>query len=204
MRLSGAEGSLHVVLTQCAIDELSHKRFAGFGGHAVTKSAIDERHLETFNAIVGDVGGEINVVDVKFAIGLGFGKDFAEEFHLVFIEVFPDLFDHPDVAKEGGTQVSVAHDCLLDHAQVGVDELDDLLLRPNLALGHLVHLVGEPLQLAFDNGVEHLFLVLKIGVDRAAPTSRCHGDIVHRGVFKALLGKQLAGYIHHLLSSLRY
>ena len=130
-------------LAQCAIDHLGHHRPRGLLGQPVAQPPVDERHLQALDAVVGDVGDQIDVVDVKLAVGLGFGIDLAEEFDLVLVEVLAHLLHLPDVAEELRAQVAVADDGLLDHAQMGVDELDDLVLGTDLLVGHFVQLVRQ-------------------------------------------------------------
>ena len=122
-------------------------------------TSVDVRHLKTFDTVVRDVGHELYVVDVELAVFFSFGIDLAEELDLCVVEVFAHFLHHPDVAEELGTEVTVSDHRLSDHAQVGVDELDDLVLRTDLAGCHLVELVGEALQLRLDDGGIDLFLI---------------------------------------------
>ena len=66
--------------------------------------------------------------------------------------------------KNSGAQVAVADDGLLDHAQMGVDELDDLVLWADLLVGHFVQLVRQSLQLRLDDGGIDVVLALEIGI----------------------------------------
>ena len=106
-------------------------------------TAIDIGYFKAFDTIVGDVGHQIDVVDVELAVFLSFGIDFAEELDLCVIEVFTHFLNHPDVTEEFGTQVTIAHHRLTDHTQMGVNQLDDLVLRTDLTGSHLVKLVAQ-------------------------------------------------------------
>ena len=123
------------------IDELGHLWLRVFLLQSTGYATVDVGHLEALDTVVGDVGHEVDIVDVELALLLSLGKDLAEQLYLGQVEMLAHLLDHPDVAEELGAQVSVAHHRLANHVQVGVDELDDLLMGTDLAGSHLIELV---------------------------------------------------------------
>ena len=159
-------------------------------------AAVDVGHFEALDAVVGDVGHEVDVVDVELAVLLALGVDLTEQFDLGVVEVLAHFLDHPNVAEELGSEVAVADDGLADHVQVGVDELDDLLLGTDALGGYLVELVAQALELALDDGLVDVLLGLEVGVERSAALARRQGDVVHRGVLEPVLGKELAGDVN--------
>ena len=68
-----------------------------------------------------DVGHQVDVVNIKFALALPFGINLSEKLNLIFIEILSHLFHHPNVAEKLSTQVAVAHDGLANHAQMRID-----------------------------------------------------------------------------------
>ena len=135
----------------------------------MTQTATDIWHFQSLDAIVGDVGYEFHVVDVELSFALAVGIHLAEEFYLILVEMLPHLLHHPDVAKEGGSQITVSHHGFLYHAQMGVYQFDDLVLRPDIPRRHLVKLVRQALQLSLYHGIIDVFLAAEIGIQRAAP-----------------------------------
>ena len=128
-------------LSQGTIDHLSHERLAGLLSHAVAKSPVDIRHLKTLDAIVGDVGNKVDIVNVKLALCPTLGIYFAKQFYLILIKVFADFLHHPYIAEKLGAKVTVAHHGLLNHAQMSINELNDFFLRTYLLGCNLVELV---------------------------------------------------------------
>ena len=112
----------------------------------MAQPAIDEGHFKALNAVVGDVGYEVDVLYVEFTFGNAFGKNSAKEFYLVFVEMLAHFFHHPDVSEKLGTQVSVAYDGLSYLTEVCVDEFDDFFLWADFLGRHLVELVGQTFQ----------------------------------------------------------
>ena len=167
-------------------------------------AAVDVRHLEALDTIVGDVGHQIDIVDVELAVILALAEHLAEQFNLGIVEITAHLLDHPDVTEELRTQITIAHHRLANHAQMHVNQFDDFLLRGDTLGCHLVKLVGKTFQLAFYHRVIDVFLRLKIRVQRAATLARSLGNIVHRCIFKSVLCEQLASHVNQLLSCLRY
>ena len=168
----------------------------------MTQTAIDERHLKSLDAVVGDVGNQFNVVDVELAFGLTLGIHFAEQFYLVLVKVLAHLLNHPYIAEESSTQVSVAHHRLLDSGKMGVDEFNNLVLRLYPLGSHLVHAVGETFKFALDNGIIDILLTLEIGVKSAATLARSNSNVVHRGVLQTVLSEQLTRHIYEFLPCL--
>ena len=111
----------------------------------MAQAAIDEGHLEAFDTIVGDVGYEVNVFNVKFAIGLAFGIYFSEQFYLVFIKVFAHLFYHPYIAEKLGAKVAVAHHRFAYHTKVGIYQLYNFVLWAYLHRRYLIEFVRQSL-----------------------------------------------------------
>ena len=183
------------MLPQSAVDELGHLRLGVLLAHAMRDAPIYIRYFEALDAIVGDVGHQVHVFNVELAVLLAFGKHLAEQLHLSQVEMLAHLLDHPDVAEELGPQIAVAHHSLTDHAQVGVNQLDDLLLRADLAGGNLVKFVAETFKLSLNDGIVDVLLRLEIGVECAPAFARSLCNVVHRRVLKAVLGKQLPGHI---------
>ena len=191
-------------LPQCAIHHLCHQRLACLWRYAVAESAADIWHFESLDTVVCYVGNKFHVVDVKLSVSLSVFIHFAEEFYFVLVEVFPHFLHHPDVTEEGSTQVAVSHHRLLNHAQMRVDQFDNLVLRSHLLGCHLVQLVRQAFQLAFDDSVVYILFAFKICIERTSSFARGEGDIVHRGVFKAVSRKQLSRHVYQLLSCFGY
>ena len=150
--------SFSLKLSQGTIDYLGHLGLGVFLLHAMGDTAVDIRHFETLDTLVGDVGHEVDVVDVELTVFLTFRIDLTEEFDLSVVEMLAHLLYHPDVTEELSTQVTIAYYRLTDHAQVGVDQFDDLVLRTDLTGGHLVEFVAQALQFTLDDGIVNLLL----------------------------------------------
>ena len=90
------------MLAQGAINHLRYQGLAGLFGQAVAQATIDEGHLKALDAIMGDVGHKIHIVDVKLAVGLAVGVNLTKQFDLVLVEVLANLFHRPDVAEKLG------------------------------------------------------------------------------------------------------
>ena len=112
---------LQAVLSQCTIDNFCHERARGFFRQSVSQTTIDKRHFKNFDTIVRNVGHESYVFNIKLTVGFRIRIDLAEKLQFVLIEILTHFLHHPDVAKEFSTQVSVAHHCLTNHIQMGVD-----------------------------------------------------------------------------------
>ena len=150
--------SFALYLSQRTVDYLSHLRLGVFLLHAVCYSTIYIRYFESLDTVVGDIGHQVNIVNIELTVFLTFGIYLTEELNLSIVEVAAHLLYHPDVAEELGTQVSVAYYGLTNHAQVGVDKLNNLILGADFACCHLVQLVAQALKLALDDGlVDFLF-----------------------------------------------
>ena len=78
------------------------------------------------------------------------------------------LLYHPDVTEELSTQVTVAHHRLSDHAQMGVDQLDDFILWADLTGCHLVEFITQAFQLTFDDCIVNLLFRFEIGIERTS------------------------------------
>ena len=65
-------------LSKRAVNNFGDERLAGFRCHAVPQASAYVRHFKPFDAIVGYVGNQFNVVYVEFAVGLALGVNFAE------------------------------------------------------------------------------------------------------------------------------
>lgn len=96
-----------LVLAQRSIDDLGHKGTARLLRQSVTQTAIDERHLKAFDAIVGDVGHQLYIVDIKLAIGFPLRIHFAEELDLILVKVLAYLLYRPDVTEEFGPEITI-------------------------------------------------------------------------------------------------
>ena len=104
----------------------------------MSQTAIDERNFQALDTIVGDVGHQVNIVDVKLTGILALAIDTTEDFDFILIKVLSHLLHHPDVAEKLSAQITITHHSLLNHTEMGIDEFDDLVLRTHLAVGHLI------------------------------------------------------------------
>ena len=84
-----------------------------------------------------------------------------------------------------------------------VNELHQLVFRLQVLVGHLAQTLAHAGHLLLADGVEHLLLALEVGVERPAPFARGNGDVVHRGVIDAVLGKKLPSNVNQLFSCLQ-
>ena len=78
-------------LTQCTIDHLCHLGLRVLLLHTVRDTSVDIRHFQALDTIVGDVGHQFNVVDVKLSVFLAFGIYLAEQFYFLVIEMLAHL-----------------------------------------------------------------------------------------------------------------
>ena len=90
-----------------------------------------------------DVGNKIDILNIEFPVGLSLCIHLAEKLYFVLVEVLAHLFHHPYIAEELGSEVSVAHHRLANHAQVRVNQFYNLVLRPCFLRRHLVEAVAE-------------------------------------------------------------
>ena len=74
-------------LAQGTIHHLGNEGFARFLGETMSQASVYIRHFKSFDTIMGNVGHEFHVVDIKLAIGFPVGIDFPEEFYLVLVEI---------------------------------------------------------------------------------------------------------------------
>lgn len=116
-------------LAQRAIHHLGNKGLACLGRHAVAETAADIRHFEALDTIVSYVGHQLNIVNVELAVELSVGINLAEQLYLVLVKVFSYLLNHPYISEKGRAKIAVAHHGLLNHVQMGVNKLDNLVLR---------------------------------------------------------------------------
>ena len=185
-----------MLVAQRTVDDFLHERFACLFGEPMAEPSVDKRYFQSLDTIMSDVGNKIHVVNVELSVSLSVGIYFSEKFNLVLVEILAHFLHRPDVTEELGAQVAVAHHRFLDHAQVSVDELHDLVLRPNLFRGHLVELVAQPFELRLDDSVIDILFSVEIGIKRAAAFARGHGNVIHRRAGKSVLGEELSRHIH--------
>ena len=156
-------------LTQRTIDHLGYLGFRILLFHTMRDTSVDIRYFQSLDTIVGDVGHEIHIVDVKLSVFLTFRIDLTEEFDLCIVKMLAHLLYHPDITEEFCTQVTISHHRLTNHTQVGIDQFDDFVLWTDFARCHLVKLVAQTLQLTLDDCIIDLFFGFEISVECTSP-----------------------------------
>ena len=150
---------------------------------------IDVGNFKTLDAVVGDVGHEVYVVNIELAVFLSLRVDLTEKLDFLVIEILAYLLYHPDVSEKLGTQVSVTHNGLANHVQVSVNQLNHFLLRTNALGCHLVEPLAETLQFTLDDSIVDFLLRLKISIECTPSLARRQGNVVHRRILYTILGK---------------
>lgn len=87
---------------------------------------------------------------------------------------------------------------------MGVDKLDNLVLRRDTLRGNLIELLRQSLQLRLYNSIIDILLPAEVGIERTAAFPRCHSDIIHRSAIETILSKKLTGDVNEFLSCLGY
>ena len=98
-------------------------------------------HLKSFNTIMRDICHQVHIVYLKLTNGLTLGIYLAEYLQFIFIEVLTHLLHHPNVTEKSSTKVTVAHDGLLNHVKMRINQLKNLVLRANFHVSDFIHLI---------------------------------------------------------------
>ena len=141
---SSLEGDLNLILlSKCTIYELGYLRLGGLFSHAAGYASVDIRYLQSFDTIVRDICHKVHILNVKLATFLSFSKYLAEQFYLGIVKMTAHLLYHPDITEELCTQVSIAYHSLTNHAQMGVNQFDNLVLGTDFASSYLIEFVAQ-------------------------------------------------------------